>query len=62
MQSTSQDLEKTDLRGKMFRAKRQMSEGDAQEFLRRQTTAHVATVGANGWPYVGPSRVYLRGR
>lgn len=43
-----------DLRGQMFRAKRQMPEGQAQEFLRQQMTAHVGTVDANGWPYVVP--------
>jgi len=54
MEITNRDVEQTDLRGKMFRAKRQMSAREAQEFLRKQTTAHVATVGANGWPYVVP--------
>lgn len=43
-----------DLRGRMFRAKRQMSEADTCEFLRGQMTAHVGTVDANGWPYVLP--------
>lgn len=43
-----------DLRGRMFRAKRQMPDAEAREFLRRQVTAHVGTVDANGWPYVVP--------
>ena len=43
-----------DLRGRMFRAKRQMPDAEAREFLRRQMTAHVGTVDANGWPYVVP--------
>ncbi len=43
-----------DLRGRMHRAKRQMSDADAREFLRRQKTAHVGTVDAHGWPYVVP--------
>lgn len=44
----------TDLRGRMFRAKRKMSDEDTQEFLGQQTTANVGTIGANGWPYVVP--------
>lgn len=43
-----------DLRGQMFRAKRQMPQAEAQDFLRSQKTAHVGTVDANGWPYVVP--------
>jgi uncharacterized protein len=43
-----------DLRGRMFRAKRQMPDGEARDFLTRQRTAHVGTVDANGWPYVVP--------
>ncbi len=43
-----------DLRGRMFRAKRQMPDEEAREFLRRQMIAHVGTVDANGWPYVVP--------
>ncbi len=43
-----------DLRGRMFRAKRQMPDAEAREFLRQQKTAHVGTVDANGWPYVVP--------
>lgn len=31
-----------------------MAEDQAQEFLRRQMTAHVGTVDANWWPYVVP--------
>lgn len=44
----------TDLRGRMFRAKRQMSDEAARAFLRAQRIAHVGTVDANGWPYVVP--------
>jgi uncharacterized protein len=47
-------VEAIDLRGKLFRAKRQMPDGEAREFLRHQMTAHVGTVDANGWPYVVP--------
>jgi nitroimidazol reductase NimA-like FMN-containing flavoprotein (pyridoxamine 5'-phosphate oxidase superfamily) len=43
-----------DARGRMFRGKRQMPDEKAREFLHRQTTAHVGTVDANGWPYVVP--------
>jgi nitroimidazol reductase NimA-like FMN-containing flavoprotein (pyridoxamine 5'-phosphate oxidase superfamily) len=48
------DLVHSDLRGKMFRAKRQMTAAQTQDFLRSQMTAHVGTVDANGWPYVVP--------
>ncbi len=44
----------SDLRGQMFRAKRQMPDLEAREFLKAQMTAHVGTVDANGWPYVVP--------
>ncbi len=44
----------TDLRGQMFRAKRQMPDNEARDFLRKQMVAHVGTVDANGWPYVVP--------
>ncbi len=44
----------TNLRGQMFRAKRQMPDAEAREFLKGQMTAHVGTVGADGWPYVVP--------
>ncbi len=54
MSSTSEALGRRDLRGRMFRTKRQMPEDQAQEFLRKQMTAHVGTVDANGWPYVVP--------
>jgi uncharacterized protein len=43
-----------DLRGQMFRSKRQMPDAEAQDFLRGRMTAHVGTVDANGWPYVVP--------
>ena len=38
----------------MFRAKRQLPDQAAEEFLRRGMTAHVGTVGADGCPYVVP--------
>jgi hypothetical protein len=43
-----------DLRGQMFRSKRQMPDAQAHDFLRGRMTAHVGTVDANGWPYVVP--------
>lgn len=43
-----------DLRGRMHRAKRLMKPEEAEDFLRKQKTAHVATVDPNGWPYVVP--------
>lgn len=43
-----------DLRGQMFRAKRQMADAEARQFLRGQKIAHVGTLGAQGWPYVVP--------
>jgi nitroimidazol reductase NimA-like FMN-containing flavoprotein (pyridoxamine 5'-phosphate oxidase superfamily) len=43
-----------DLRGKMHRAKRLMPEEQVKDFLRRQKVAHLATVDAQGWPYVTP--------
>lgn len=43
-----------DLRGRMFREKRQMPDADTREFLRRQRVAHVGSVDTNGWPYVVP--------
>lgn len=49
-----------DLRGQMFRAKRQMPDAEARQFLKAQMTAHVGTVDANGWPYVVPL-VYIYG-
>jgi uncharacterized protein len=47
-------MQNSDLRGKMHRNSRQMSDEAAREFLRRQRTAHVGTVDAHGWPYVVP--------
>lgn len=41
-------------RGLMFRKQRQMADDEAREFLRSQHVAHVATVDAEGWPYVVP--------
>lgn len=43
-----------DLKGRMFRAKRQLPDEEAREFLRRGRTAHVGTAAADGWPYVVP--------
>jgi len=43
-----------DMRGQMFRAKRQMPDTEAREFLRRQMTAHIGSVDASGRPYVVP--------
>lgn len=54
MAHTDRNVATADLRGHMFRAKRQMPEDEAQQFLRKQMTAHVGTVDANGWPYVVP--------
>ncbi len=54
MAEANQIANMTDLRGRMFRAKRRMADAEAQEFLRQQATAHVGTVDANGWPYVVP--------
>ena len=47
-------VEKIDLRGRMTRADRQMSEADARAFLREHATASVGTVDSAGWPYVVP--------
>lgn len=44
----------SDMRGHMFRARRQMPDAEARDFLRHRMTAHVGTVDANGWPYVVP--------
>jgi hypothetical protein len=54
MSSTQESSTVADMRGQMFRAKRHMPEAGAREFLRKQMTAHVGTVDANGWPYVVP--------
>ena len=54
MNETIQAAVHNDLRGQMFRRKRQMADADAREFLRGHMTAHVGTVDANGWPYVVP--------
>lgn len=54
MGNTGETIHSPDLRGHMYRSKRQMGDAEAQEFLRRQLTAHVGTVDANGWPYVVP--------
>lgn len=40
------------LRGRTRR--RDMPEAEARQFLKEQSVAHVATVGADGWPYVIP--------
>ena len=44
----------TELRGRMLRSKRQMSDEEALEFLRCQKFAHVGTVDGQGWPDVVP--------
>ncbi|MGH9534363.1 MAG: pyridoxamine 5'-phosphate oxidase family protein [Terriglobales bacterium] len=41
-------------RSQMYRAKRQMSDAEAREFLRQQKIANVGTVDPDGWPYVVP--------
>lgn len=43
-----------DLRGHMFRDKRQMSSANARQFLAAQKIANIGTVDGNGWPYVVP--------
>jgi uncharacterized protein len=43
-----------DLRGQMFRAKRQMSAEEARQFLAQQKIANIGTADANNWPYVVP--------
>ena len=47
-------VEKIDLRGRMTRADRQMSDADARAFLREHAMASVGTVDSAGWPYVVP--------
>ena len=47
-------IEKIDLRGRMMRSDRQMSDADARAFLREHATASVGTVDSAGWPYVVP--------
>ncbi|HEY8448872.1 MAG TPA: pyridoxamine 5'-phosphate oxidase family protein [Bacillota bacterium] len=41
-------------RGHVRRADRLMPDEEARSFLRQQAVAHVATVDAEGWPYVIP--------
>jgi uncharacterized protein len=49
-----------DLRAEMIRTRRKMSDEDARAFLKVQKIAYVATVDANGWPYVIPlTYIYL---
>lgn len=48
------NLIRPDLRGEMFRAKRQMPQAETEKFLNSQMIAHVGSVGDNGWPYVVP--------
>jgi uncharacterized protein len=43
-----------DLKGRMFRSKRQMPDAEARDFLRAGLTAHVGTVNSDGGPYVVP--------
>jgi uncharacterized protein len=48
--------------GIVRRADKEMSEAEAQDFLRRAPVAHFATVGAGGEPYVVPNLfVYAEG-
>jgi nitroimidazol reductase NimA-like FMN-containing flavoprotein (pyridoxamine 5'-phosphate oxidase superfamily) len=62
MDQGSGTLAHADLRGRMFRAKRQMPRAEAEQFLQRQMNAHVGTVDGNGWPYVVPLvYIYERG-
>lgn len=46
--------DKLDLRGRMTRSDRQMSDADVRAFLREHATASVGTVDSVGWPYVVP--------
>jgi nitroimidazol reductase NimA-like FMN-containing flavoprotein (pyridoxamine 5'-phosphate oxidase superfamily) len=49
-----------DLRGAMIRVRRKMSDENARFFLKLHKIAYVATVDANGWPYVIPlTYIYL---
>lgn len=47
-------VEKIDLRGRMRRSDRQMSDPDARAFLREHAVASVGTIDSAGWPYVVP--------
>lgn len=47
-------IEKIDLRGRMTRGDRQMSDADARAFLREHSAASVGTLDSAGWPYVVP--------
>jgi len=44
----------TDLHGQMRRPQRLMSGEEARAYLMQQHVAHVATIDAEGWPYVTP--------
>ena len=49
-----------DLRGEMIRVRRKMPDEEARAFLKGEKIAYVATVDANGWPYVIPlTYIYL---
>src|SRR5690349_7481168 len=48
------NVERADLRGRMYRAKRMMPDEEVRQFVRAHKVAHVGTVDANGWPYVIP--------
>lgn len=51
-----------DQRGQMIRARRQMPDVEAREFLIENRIAHLGTVDARGWPYVVPlTYIYLGG-
>lgn len=54
MNETVQTAVQNNLKGQMFRRKRQMPDAEAREFLRGRMVAHVGTVDADGWPYVLP--------
>jgi uncharacterized protein len=43
-----------DLRGRMLRSQRQMPDDVAKRYLGEQKVGYIATVDANGWPYVLP--------
>ena len=55
MDETVQTAVHNDLKGQMFRRKRQMPDAEAREFLRERMIAHVGAVDANRWPYVSSS-------
>jgi uncharacterized protein len=48
------NVERADLRGRMYRAKRMMPDEEVRQFLQAHKVAHVGSVDVNGWPYVIP--------